>query len=102
MNWGSRKECLSRGHAASPIFGRLVAHSPPSVPDLPPARAQYPADPELRLNERQSVLVSFVGLKLDSMSHSLLSFTRWFRGVSVNIQTTVPIFPFPVCVLASP
>ena len=38
---------------SSPIFGCSEAHSPSSVPDLPPARAQYPADPELSLNERQ-------------------------------------------------
>ncbi|XDA83825.1 hypothetical protein R6Z07M_013670 [Ovis aries] len=34
------------------------AHSPSSVPDLPPARAQYPAEWELSLNERQRVLGS--------------------------------------------
>ncbi|XDB60414.1 hypothetical protein AB1E18_013785 [Capra hircus] len=34
------------------------AHSPSSVPDLPPARAQYPADRELSLNKRQRVLGS--------------------------------------------
>ena len=50
----------------SPLVGRGVAHSPSFVTDLPPARAQYPSDRESSLNERQSVLVSFVCLKPDS------------------------------------
>ena len=52
------RTCASGLVPTSPLVGRGVAHSPYSVLDVPPARAQYPADPELSLNERPRVLVS--------------------------------------------
>ena len=76
-----------------------VAHSPSSVPDFPPARAQYPGRrTSVWMSDR--VFVSLFKTRMSS-SHSLLSFTREFPGSLWTFEVPPP-FSRPQCVLASP